>query len=226
MKYLKTYKESITFDGLKEIRYLIDDCLIDLIHGDMTIYVESNDTKIKVTINRSVKNGKGSQFSFNDIKGSINQLISTMSDHDGGFTLIESRYYIVSHKPGYASTIKWNNISMDPSNGEIFGDEILKIVNNSRALDSDKDISNEESLLIFELTFEEDNSYEIEESDSWAGSLYAYDTKGFGTSKSYVIEELPVKKTTHYKCNNCGIKFHSFIEECKKCGSEDIEKLS
>lgn len=61
-------------------------------------------------------------------------------------------------------------------------------------------------------------TYNLFESDSWAGSLYAY-------NKSIVYnttEEKP-RETFSFTCGDCGVEFSAFTPEsiCKNCGSEN-----
>ena len=225
MRYLKKYKEIKESDKyVDEFSYIVKDALVDMIHSGLDVYVERMDfeqsNRVKVIINRARRN---ILFSFNDIKDSINQLISILSDYDGGFTIVGARYYIKYYTVGYlrvsTSVIKWKNINMDPIGGEVLSNDILKI------LENEEDISDEKRIATFELIFEEDDSYrDIDESDSWAGSLYAYD-KFWKKSNRGEIVELPTKQTTHYKCNDCGIEFRSFTGECVNCKSDNVDEL-
>lgn len=60
----------------------------------------------------------------------------------------------------------------------------------------------------------------ISESDSWAGSLYAYDKRVVPVETDSVI--VP-RKMYSLNCNDCGVVFDSFIIDgpCKNCGSEN-----
>lgn len=215
MKYIKSYKESISrhsFD-INEIRYLVKDALVDLIQDGLEVYVEGNPNihnRFQVVINRK---SKDVLFSLNDIKDSINRLISIMSSNY--FEIFAASYYMNNSRPGFAKTLKWFDISMDPTSGEVLGDDII----NLNKLDSDQ-----KELSMFKMEFEEFNS-SVEESDSWAGSLYAYD-KFWKQSNRGETVELPSKQTTHYKCNDCGVEFRSFTGECINCKSNNVNELT
>lgn len=62
-------------------------------------------------------------------------------------------------------------------------------------------------------------TYDIFESDSWAGSLYAYDKSIVPVQSDVMVP----RKTFALNCNDCGISFDSFTIEdiCKNCGSEN-----
>lgn len=64
--------------------------------------------------------------------------------------------------------------------------------------------------------------YKIFESDSWAGSLYAYDKRIVPVETDSVIEP---RKTFSLTCSDCGTNFDSFIPDgpCKNCGSENVK---
>jgi rRNA maturation endonuclease Nob1 len=65
-------------------------------------------------------------------------------------------------------------------------------------------------------------TYNLFESDSWAGSLYAYNSKIAPIEADPVIEP---RKTYTLSCEDCGVDFESFIIDgvCKKCGSENVK---
>lgn len=63
------------------------------------------------------------------------------------------------------------------------------------------------------------------ESDSWAGSLYAYNTRMVPVESQVLIPE----KTFSYKCNDCDTEFYAFktdIIKCKRCQSENVKSSS
>lgn len=220
MKYLKTYKESISqhsFD-INEIRYIVNDALVDLVQNDMEIYVMGHPnihSSFNVVINRK---SRGVLFSFNDIKDSINILISLLSSEY--FELDKAEYYMDSSDrkpigitPKY---LKWFSISMDPTSGEVSGEGIINVIKDG------VNISDEKCLSMFKMSFSEFNNY-VEESDSWAGSLYAYDRYWKKSNTPTEIVELPTRKVSHYRCNDCGVDFDSFIKECTNCKSDNVE---
>lgn len=161
MKHLKPYNESTRNDD--EIKYIIKDALVDLVQAGMGVYIDRGKTVIgdfrkdiiKVVINRE---SKDNLFSFNDIEDPINTLISIMASE--GYELESAKYYMNLSRPGFAKTLKWFNISMDPIEGEVNGDEIIKF----KHIDSDnKEIST------FSIEFhnhESIKSYESFSSDS------------------------------------------------------------
>ena len=60
------------------------------------------------------------------------------------------------------------------------------------------------------------------ESDSWAGSLLAYDRHLLPVENRV----LPQKTTISYLCNNCGFNFlvyNNSVENCLICDSSDIK---
>ena len=68
------------------------------------------------------------------------------------------------------------------------------------------------------------------ESDAWAGSLYAY-KRGIN-DKSNTIEvggALPTIKLFPFSCNDCETEFDSLNYDedvCRACGSKNIEEVS
>ncbi len=138
MKYLRKFNES----NKEDIKDIVNDCLIDIIQrGDIYVYL---DIDIVEDITNVVLSRKGrSEFSFNEIKDSINQLISVMENEEG-YSLLESRYYYaVQSKQLHAWTVKWFNISMDPTDGFV----------NGYGIDNIGDISDVKNIRIFELSF-------------------------------------------------------------------------
>jgi len=169
VKYLKPYNESNHHFNLDDIKYITKDALIDLIQGGMEIYVDGDPNRkdiVRIYINR----GKGNNlFSFNDIEDPINTLISIMASDD--FELKSAKYYMNGSRPGFTTkTFKWFHVSMDPIEGEVNGDEIIKF----KHIDSDK---KEIATFIIEfdnckLTNQFLRSYESFSSDSDAWQIY------------------------------------------------------
>lgn len=103
MKYIKSYKESISSFDINEIRYLVKDALVDLIQDGLEVYMEGNPNihnRLQVVINRK---SKDVLFSLNDIKDSINRLISIMSSNY--FEMFAASYYMNNLRPGSNSVI-------------------------------------------------------------------------------------------------------------------------
>ena len=177
MKYLKPYNESNQSFNLDDIKYITKDALIDLIQAGMEIYVDCDPNRkdiVRISINR----GKGNNlFSFNDIKDPINTLISIMASDD--YELESAKYYMNGSRPGFTTkTFKWFHVSMDPIEGEVNGDEIIKF----KHIDSNK---KEIATFIIEfdnckLTNQFLRSYESFSSDSDAWQIY---------KPSYNVEE-------------------------------------
>jgi hypothetical protein len=73
------------------------------------------------------------------------------------------------------------------------------------------------------------------ESDSWAGSIYAYgdtpktisDMNPFTQERKPTDLVLPKRKTYPYKCLECEVESYCFKDEviCASCGSENLEEL-
>ena len=66
------------------------------------------------------------------------------------------------------------------------------------------------------------------ESDSWMGSLYAYNNP-IPPKNGNDGFEYPYKKVFSFKCNNCNTEFDTFGSEdgeinCVACDSTDVEK--
>ena len=67
------------------------------------------------------------------------------------------------------------------------------------------------------------------ETDSWAGSLYAYNNP-IAPKNGNDGFEYPYKKIFSFKCNNCDTEFESFGDEdveinCVACDSTDVENI-
>ena len=64
------------------------------------------------------------------------------------------------------------------------------------------------------------------ESDSWAGSLYAYHNP-IPPSRGVDQFEAPSHKAHPYKCKDCDMEFYSLDNDivCLNCGSTDYEDL-
>jgi hypothetical protein len=64
------------------------------------------------------------------------------------------------------------------------------------------------------------------ESDSWAGSLYAYNNP---IPPSRGIDQVPIPnhEAHPYRCKDCDMKFYSLDDDivCLNCGSTDYEDL-
>jgi predicted Zn-ribbon and HTH transcriptional regulator len=66
------------------------------------------------------------------------------------------------------------------------------------------------------------------ESDAWAGSLYAYQ-RGINDKPSTMDVDIPKLIMYPFKCNDCGIEFESLNfneDECRGCGSKNIEEIT
>jgi DNA-directed RNA polymerase subunit RPC12/RpoP len=67
------------------------------------------------------------------------------------------------------------------------------------------------------------------ESDSWAGSLYAYDKTipgKFYQPNPGQDQIFDPEETTHYTCNDCGLGFYAFSKtnaRCKYCSSKNVK---
>lgn len=68
------------------------------------------------------------------------------------------------------------------------------------------------------------------ESDAWAGSLYAYKRGINDTSNNIEVGGVvPAIKLFPFSCNDCETEFDSLNydeDECKACGSNNIEEVS
>jgi len=65
----------------------------------------------------------------------------------------------------------------------------------------------------------------LKESDSWAGSNYAY-TKAITTNKTDILK---VGEPVSYNCDSCGFDFFTYNKDedyCTLCGSEDIKEIN
>ena len=65
------------------------------------------------------------------------------------------------------------------------------------------------------------------ESDSWAGSLYAYHNP-IPPSRGVDQFTIPSHESHPYKCKDCDMEFYSLDDDivCLNCGSTDYEDLS
>lgn len=65
------------------------------------------------------------------------------------------------------------------------------------------------------------------ETDSWAGSLYAY-SNPIPPKRGPDEFNYPLKQTYLYKCEECGVESYCFKEEviCASCGSENLKEVS
>lgn len=160
MKYLKPYNESQSFN-LDEIRYIANDALIDLIQADMDISVfdinigvasfGKQRKGIRVAIRNKTKHWLPFEkdFLFNDIKDSVNTLISVFDSE--GLKLHHCRYRVLSVVGKDDYTNRWY---VDPIEGEII------------KLNNATDGKINRFILDFELTDQSIKSYESFSSDS------------------------------------------------------------
>ena len=68
------------------------------------------------------------------------------------------------------------------------------------------------------------------ETDSWAGSLYAYSNPVPPKRGNNGFEYYPYKKLFSFMCNNCNTEFDTFGDEdgeinCVACDSTDLENI-
>ena len=71
-------------------------------------------------------------------------------------------------------------------------------------------------------------SYKQFESDSWAGSLYAYDNSTPGKHQSDIpTEDLFTVNSYLFKCDDCHVEFYSINKGiCKNCKSENCTRVN
>ena len=211
MKYLKLFESFIRTD----ISNVVKDSLVDIVDDGFETNLEYFRDELKVFINKYDNEEEAVLFSFNEVKDSINQLLSQM-DGSGQVKLKNIQYLLSLDLDPDIINGGWKKI------GNVKGNKLLRIYHIedfNRKVDGVNDMK---WISEFQITFISSKKFEA---NSNAGSIYAGDNRHVGGVTSQIFEPLD---EFHYKCKECEMKFTSFLKEnaiCKECGSPNVEPV-
>ena len=119
MKYLKKYSLFESVDPTT--KSIINDCLVDLEDDGFSYECDFRD-RDTFSLEIMKFNKSSDVFSFDEIKSSLNQLISQLDNKE-----LNSIEYHLKGGIIYDNENTWKKISMDPTEGEILGNKLLCI---------------------------------------------------------------------------------------------------